>query len=56
MAPSRCIRPSTAWSKKMKEIDGSSSKIARIIQVIDEIALQTNILALKAAVEAARAG
>jgi methyl-accepting chemotaxis protein len=40
----------------MKEIDGSSSKIARIIQVIDEIALQTNILALKAAVDAARAG
>ena len=42
--------------QKMKEIDGSSRKIANIIKVIDEIAFQTNILALNAAVEAARAG
>ncbi len=40
----------------MREIDGSSKKIADIIGVIDGIAFQTNILALNAAVEAARAG
>ncbi len=40
----------------MNDINASSSKISKIIKVIDEIAFQTNILALNASVEAARAG
>ncbi|EOC1088788.1 methyl-accepting chemotaxis protein [Cronobacter sakazakii] len=40
----------------MRDIAGSSQKIADITSVIDGIAFQTNILALNAAVEAARAG
>ena len=40
----------------MQEIKTSSTEMAEIIGVIDEIAFQTNILSLNAAVEAARAG
>lgn len=40
----------------MDDLKKSSTEIAKIIKVIDEIAFQTNILSLNAAVEAARAG
>lgn len=40
----------------MEDLKKSSSEISKIIKVIDEIAFQTNILSLNAAVEAARAG
>lgn len=40
----------------MADIERSGERISRIIKVIDEIAMQTNILALNASIEAARAG
>ena len=41
---------------KVKELGERSSEIGNIVEVIDDIAEQTNLLALNAAIEAARAG
>jgi len=43
-------------ANKIKELGEHSQHIGDIIQVIDDIAEQTNLLALNAAIEAARAG
>ena len=43
-------------SGAIQQIQKSAGETAKIIKVIDEIAFQTNLLALNAAVEAARAG
>ncbi len=42
--------------ESMNDIDAKSKEIGKIIKTIEDIAFQTNILALNASVEAARAG
>ncbi len=57
LAKMRVIAESVAaTAKKMEGLGKSSDQIGLIIHVIDEIADQTNLLALNAAIEAARAG
>jgi len=52
-AAERTIREMSA---SMTEISASGEKITKVVKLIDDIAFQTKILSLNAAVEAARAG
>ncbi len=43
-------------AKKVKRLGEASQQISRVISLINQIALQTNLLAINASIEAARAG
>ncbi|CAN1208606.1 hypothetical protein TUMEXPCC7403_00195 [Tumidithrix helvetica PCC 7403] len=46
----------TATAKKVKRLGESSQQIAKVVSLINEIAVQTNFLSINASLEAARAG
>jgi methyl-accepting chemotaxis protein len=52
----RITDASDKTAKTVQELGNSSTQIGEIVQVINDIADQTNLLALNAAIEAARAG
>lgn len=52
----RIKRAADATATTIRDLDGYSHDIGQILEVIDDIAQQTNLLALNAAIEAARAG
>lgn len=51
-----CGKMMNTMLQAMEDISNASANISKIIKVIDDIAFQTNILAINAAVEAAHAG
>ncbi len=50
------VKQMSGMSKAMDDIQQASNEVGNIVKTIDDIAFQTNILALNASVEAARAG
>jgi methyl-accepting chemotaxis protein len=47
---------STEAARRIRELENQSREVGRIVEIINGIANQTNLLALNAAIEAARAG